>query len=122
MRNGPVFATPAALALGEVCPEIRWGEGLAQRGSVPCRLLPATLTSGRAVYDWRPGLFPGVVVLAALILEAAAVRVPILGRGWAGFDPAVTPIELLPELKAYEKASPPATPIFNDMLYIGFLI
>src|SRR5262249_459924 len=33
-----------------------------------------------------------------------------------------TAIELLPELRAYEKAHPPGTPVFNDMVFSGFLI
>jgi hypothetical protein len=31
-------------------------------------------------------------------------------------------VELLPDLQAYEKNHPPGTPIFNEMLYGGFLI
>src|SRR5207248_348962 len=37
-------------------------------------------------------------------------------------DPADSPIRLLPELRAYAGTRPPGTPIFNDMLFGGFLI
>ncbi len=36
--------------------------------------------------------------------------------------PAHWPIEILPELKRIEKEVPQGTPIFNDMLFGGFLI
>jgi hypothetical protein len=121
IRNGPLFVITAALALAEMYPHVRWREWLAQRGSVTCRLQPNASASAAARRDWRPALVPCLVVLTAVVLQAAAIRVPLLGRGWAGFDPAVTPIELLPQLKAYEKAAP-SKPIFNDMLYGGFLI
>jgi hypothetical protein len=122
IRHGPLFVVTAALALGEMYPHIRWREWLVCRGSVTCRLQTsdtAAASSGRA---WRPVLLPVLLVFAALTLEAAAVPVAILGRGWAHLDPAASPVELLPELRAYEKASPPGTPIFNDMLFAGFLI
>jgi hypothetical protein len=121
IRHGPLFAITAALALAEMYPHIRWREWLARRGSVTCRLQrsDAAASNGRA---WRPVLLPVFLVLAALTLEAAAVPVAVLGRGWAHLDPTASPVELLPELRAYEKASPPGTPIFNDMLFAGFLI
>jgi hypothetical protein len=62
------------------------------------------------------------LVLATLALEATAVPVPVLGRGWAYLEPSAAPVELLPELRAYEEERPAGTPIFNDMLFGGFLI
>jgi hypothetical protein len=117
IRNGPLFVITAALALADMYPHVRWREWLAQRGSVTLRLWPAGPRPG-----WRPALLPGLVVLAAVVLQAAAVPAPVLGRGWAGLDPDGTPVELLPDLRAYERQSPPGTPVFNDMVYAGFLI
>jgi hypothetical protein len=122
IRHGPLFVITAALALGEMYPHVGWREWLARRGSITCRLQatdPAVTRPGQA---WRSALLPALLVLAALALEAAAVPVPVLGRGWARLDPEASPIELLPELRSYGKASPPGTPIFNDMLFGGFLI
>jgi hypothetical protein len=120
IRHGPLFVLTAALAVGEMFPHARWREWLARRGSVTCRLrAPESAAAGGA---WKPALVPAALVLAAAALQAAAVPVPVLGRGWARLDPADSPVELLPELRAYEKASPPATPIFNDMMFSGFLI
>jgi hypothetical protein len=124
IRNGPLFVITAALALAEMYPHVRWREWLVRRGSVTCRLWPtaAVAEASRPGTDWRPALLPGLVVLTALALDAAAVRVPVLGRGWARLDPDASAVELLPELRAYERASPPGTPVFNDMRYGGFLI
>ncbi|HEY7422900.1 MAG TPA: hypothetical protein VH682_01445 [Gemmataceae bacterium] len=121
IRHGPLFVLTAALALGEMYPHVRWREWLVRRGSITCRLQTndAAASTGRA---WRPVVLPGLVVLAALVLEAATASVAVLGHGWAYLDPSTSPVELLPELRAYEQVSPPGTPIFNDMLFGGFLI
>jgi hypothetical protein len=63
-----------------------------------------------------------LLLLAALGLQAASVRVPLLGRGWVRLDPRACPVELLPELRAYERTRSTGTPIFNDMIFGGYLI
>jgi len=67
-------------------------------------------------------LIPLGVVLTALVLQVAGVRVPVLGHGWATLDRRYWPVELLPELRAYEREHPDGTPVFNEMLFGGFLI
>jgi hypothetical protein len=121
IRHGPLFVIVAALAVGEMYPYIRWREWLVRHGSVSCRLQPIDVP-GAPGARWKPLLLPVVLVLASLVLEATSVRVPILGRGWAHLAPEASPVELLPELRAYEKDHPLGTPIFNDMLFGGFLI
>jgi hypothetical protein len=60
--------------------------------------------------------------LAALVLQLAGTRVPVLGRGWATLDRRYWPVELLPELRAYEREHSQGMPIFNELLFGGFLI
>ncbi len=72
--------------------------------------------------DLRPALIPVGVVLVSLVLQMAGARVPVLGRGWAVLDRRCWPVNLLPELRAYEREHPSGTPIFNEMLFGGFLI
>jgi hypothetical protein len=104
IRHGPLFVITAALALGEMYPHVRWREWLARRGSVTCRLRPAGPTT------WRPAFLPTLLVLAALVLHMAGIPAPLVGRGWAHLPADTSPVELLPELQAYEKASPPGGP------------
>jgi hypothetical protein len=121
IRHGPLFVITAALALAEMYPHVRWREWLVRRGSVTCRLQPMGPGAGTLRYAWGLTFLPVLVVLIGLSLQAAAVRLPILGRGWACLDPASSPVDLLPELQAQERAHP-GGPIFNDMLFGGFLI
>jgi hypothetical protein len=121
IRHGPLFVITAALAIGEMYPFIRWREWLARHGSVTCRLQPAVVTASSG-WSWRPVLLPSILVLGALGLEGASVPAPVLGRGWAHLDPAASPIDLLTELGAYQETRPSGAPIFNDMLFGGFVM
>jgi hypothetical protein len=120
-RHGPLFATTAVLALAEMFPHVRWVAWLAQKGSAVCRLRVPERAPG-AGWAWGPALVPLTVVVAALGLQAAGLRVPVLGRGWARPDADAWPVALLPELRAYERGHPKGTRIFNEMIYGGFLI
>jgi hypothetical protein len=122
IRYGPLFAVTAALALAEMLPHVRWVAWLARRGSVACRIrVPAPATSGSR-RAWKPALVPALLLLTATALQAAGVRFPVLGAGWARPHAEMYPAELLPELRAYEQGRPNGTPVFNDMLFGGFLI
>ena len=80
IRHGPLFVIVAALAVGEMYPSIRWREWLVRLGSVSCRLQTPAVVAGLGE-RWKPLLLPVGVVLAAFVLEASSVRVPLFGRG-----------------------------------------
>ena len=62
------------------------------------------------------------MILLALFLKTAQVRVPVLGHGWACLDPTYWPVEIEPELQRLQAAHAEGTPIFNELLDGGFLI
>ena len=118
VRNTPLFALTAALALAEFFPQVCWARGLSDRGSVIFRMQPAGLPRPpREVKAW---LVPGAAVLLTVLVSLASFN--ITGHGLARLDPGHWPVELLPDLKRYEETQPPGTPIMNDMLFGGFLI
>jgi hypothetical protein len=45
-----------------------------------------------------------------------------VGHGWVTANSPACPSALLPDLQEYERERPGGTPIFNDMLFGGFLI
>src|SRR5262249_20717117 len=116
---------------------IRWMNWLARRGSVMCRLTPRSnfepdaqardipslaLASGSRLQSMVAGMFvPVLLVLAAFSLQVCGVRCPVLGAGWARPDPTEMPTELLPDLRKEAENYPPGSPIFNEMLFGGFL-
>jgi hypothetical protein len=124
MRNGPLFAMVAAIALGDMLPAAAWARWLASRGSEVFR----TSQEGRAAWGRGAGAgsatigLAGVLLLTSLGMQSAGLRVPLLGRGWAQLRADSNPVELLPDLRAYERSRPSGTPIFNEMFFGGFLI
>jgi hypothetical protein len=121
IRNGPLFAITAVIALGDMFPHIRWVNWLTRHGSELLRIQPSGAMTGKKRFDCRPALIPFILVLITAMLQIAAIPVPVIGHGWAKLHPRY-PIELLPELKEYEQKHPDGTPIFNEMLFGGFLI
>ncbi len=67
-------------------------------------------------------LLPFALMASSLVLQRADLQVPLLGRGWARLHADSNPVELLPDLRAYERSRPVGAPIFNEMIYGGFLI
>jgi hypothetical protein len=122
VRHGPLFAITAALALADMFPHVRWVAWLARRGSTAFRLRVPEASPSPKGWDVRPALVPVVLVLTAVLLQLAAVPFPVLGRGWARPDPRSCPLELLPQLRAETRSRPGGTPVFNEMLFGGFLI
>jgi hypothetical protein len=122
IRNGPLFAIVAAIALGDLLPHARWVNWLSCRGSEVFRVAPA----GGALPKRRVGfvtvLLPFVLTVSSFAFQGAGVRVPLLGRGWAAMNAESNPVALLPDLREYERSHPVGTPIFNEMVHGGFLI
>ena len=85
-------------------------------------LLPRPSAAQPAGRAWLGLLLPATAVVAAFVVQAAGIAVPVVGRGWARFDPARWPMELLPTLEAIDRSSPDGAGIFNDLNFGGFLI
>jgi hypothetical protein len=120
VRHGPLFAVTSVIALGEMFPHVQWVAWLARKGSVACQIRPSRVDPPGG--GWHSALLPVAVVMGALALQIAGISLPLLGRGWAHLDPRVCPVDLLPEIHARAGGPTNGTPIFNDMLYGGFLI
>jgi hypothetical protein len=122
IRHGPLFAIAAILALAEMFPHIRWVAWLARKGSVMCRLRPRVSAQGTNRIDFAPAILPCLAVFAVLVAQVAGLPFPGGGREWVRFDPRSCPMELLPKLHEVEFLHPAGTPIFNELLFGGFLI
>jgi hypothetical protein len=122
IRHGPLFAITGLIALADLFPQSCWAAWLVRTRSDLYRPLSGDPTPQRAGLEFRLLLIPVGVVLTAVVLQLAGVRVPVLGRGWATLDRRYWPVDLLPELRAYEREHAEGTPVFNELLFGGFLI
>jgi hypothetical protein len=122
IRHGPLFAITAVLALAEMFPHIRWVAWLAQKGSVMCQPRPRGTAEGRKHMDFAPAVLPCLAVSSVLAAQVAGFPFPGGGQEWVRLDPRSSPMELLPALHNVEFQDSTGTPIFNEMLFGGFLI
>lgn len=122
IRHGPLFVTTALIALAEMLPHVCWAEWFSHWRSDLFRFQNSVSVAGQRNWSWRPTIFPFALVVTAIALQIAAVPLPVLGRGWAKLDARIWPMDLLPELREFERVHPPGTPIFNPMNFGGFLI
>lgn len=122
VRNVPLFAITAAIALAEMIPQSRWAKWLEDREL----LLPPQpgQSNGPSGPSRLSAALPLALVAVAVVLQAGGVSAPVIGSDWARFDAAHWPVELLPKLQEINRNSPPDDPIsiFNDMNFGGFLI
>jgi hypothetical protein len=118
IRNGPLFAVTAAVAVADLWPHTVWHRLLKRHGDGSLVRDPDP-----APRPWlRPMLVPAAAVLAAFGLQLGRVNLPVVGAGWARLDPEVVPTDLTAGLTAYAAAVPPGTPVFNDANLGGYLI
>jgi len=117
VRNTPLFAVIAALALAEFYPRVRWAKWLSDKGSIIFR--PAA-GPGRPPLSLQDLFVPAVAVLLTAALSLTSIHRS--GQGLARLDPRHWPVELLPELQRRAQAQPPGAAVINDMLFGGFVI
>lgn len=123
VRHGPLFAVTAAVAIADMLPHasflIRLGGSTI--GTPPRTGLDPADAAAATPSRWT-SLAPIALVLLALVLQAAEIRVPLIGAGWARIDPERWPVEATAALSDYTADGPAHPRVFNDMLYGGYLI
>ena len=120
IRHAPLFAVMAVVAIADMFPYCRWVRSLGNRGLVTFRLRDVSRKAGGGASART--LLAAVVTAAALMIFHGSAQLPSTQQKWVTLDGAHWPIDILPELQAIEKSRPRGTPIFNDMLFGGFLI
>jgi hypothetical protein len=118
IRQGPLFAITAAVAIADLWPHTIWHRLLVKYGDGSlARDNPPVGTGG---LSWA--MVPAIVVLLALGLQVGKVSVPVIGYGWARLDPSFTPVDLNGAVMEYAEKMPLGTRIFNDANLGGYLI
>jgi hypothetical protein len=113
VRNASLFAVVAAVVLADVLPYSRVGRWLQGREMLCMPRPPA---------GWRAAVLSIVLVAAAAAVQLGGIGMPVVGRGWARFDSARWPVELLPKLTEISPSDSDGARIFNDLNFGGFLI
>ena len=120
IRHAPLFAVIAVVAIAEIFPYCRWVQKLGERGLITFRVMEVPPGS-RAQSSTRYFLAAVITVFSLFAFHGSA-QLPSTGQKWVKLDGTHWPIEILPDLQTIEKSHPQGAPIFNDMLFGGFLI
>jgi hypothetical protein len=113
VRNAPLAAVVTAIALADMLPSSRLGQRLAASN---------LFAAPRPAVGWRSAGLPLLAVLAAVALQTGGIGLPVIGHGWARFDPARWPMRLVPRLQEIERTGTAVPGIFNDLNFGGFVI
>jgi hypothetical protein len=120
IRHAPLFAVMVVVAIAEMFPCCRWVRNLGARGLISFRIKERREGS-RTPPNFRY-IAAAIMVVIALLACHESARLPSTAQKWVKLDGTHWPIDLLPELQALANSHPQGTPIFNDMLFGGFLI
>ena len=124
IRQGPLFAVCAAVAIADLWKHTLWHRLLVKHGDGST----AWDANNPAEVEKRAGpvfagfAIPALAVAFCFVLQVSRVEVPVVGSGWAQLDPDFVPSDMTREVTAYAASVPPGTPIFNDANLGGFLI
>lgn len=118
IRHAPLFAIASCVSLADILPEVNWVRRMIAAARPQFSEPPAN--RNRQVIGLHS--FVVAALTLALVVQSLGWQVPVIGRGWARLDAAYWPTELLADLREIERQHPDGTPIFNDMLFGGFLI
>ena len=118
IRQGPLFAITAVVAITDLWPHTIWHRLLVKYGDGSLARSPD--------YSPRPFLapflMPALAVLAAFALELTHTPAPFVGYGWVRLDPDFVPVDLNGPIEEYAAHVSPGTHIFNDANLGGYLI
>ena len=118
IRQGPLFAITAAVALVDLWPHTIWHRLLVKHGDGSLARDPESNPSR----NWAWAAIPALAVALAFLLQVTNQPVPVIGSNWARLNPDFIPTELTAEMQAYAASVPPGTRIFNDANLGGYLI
>jgi hypothetical protein len=118
-RNGPLFSVVSLIAIADLYPQTGWVNALSAKGSATFRLWDI-----RGLFLRRSSRMAimTMIVAGTVFIYSMAVKPALESGRWVTLDRGHWPIDHLDQLVQYEKERGPGAPIFNDMLYGGFLI
>ena len=124
IRQGPLFAVCAGVAIADLWKHTIWHRLLVKHGdgSTAWDADNPAESERRTSPLWAAMLIPALLIAVSFKLDSLKVEVPVIGSGWARLDPDFIPSDMTREVMEYAANVPPGTPIFNDANLGGYLI
>ncbi|VTR92590.1 Uncharacterized protein OS=Smithella sp. SCADC GN=ER57_03855 PE=4 SV=1 [Gemmata massiliana] len=124
IRQGPLFAVCAGVAITDLWKHTIWHRLLVKHGdgSTAWDAETPTEVARRSSSLWTGLAIPVALVAVAFALQVKHIEVPVIGHGWARLDPDFIPSDMTKDVTEYAARVPDGTPIFNDANLGGYLI
>ncbi len=119
IRQGPLFAICAAVAIPDLWPHTLWHRLLVKHGDGSLAREPGPVGM-KGGFAWA--IVPALLIVLCFTLQVTHTTAPVIGHGWARLDPRFVPSDLTEEMTSYAASVPPGTRIFNDANLGGYLI
>lgn len=120
VRHAPIFAVMVVVAIAQMFPSCRWVRKWGEKGLVSFQVKKISLDEHKKTF--LKYLIPVFLMGFAFWFFHNSAQWPSTSQRWVRLDATHWPTDILEELKTIEKNNPRGTPIFNDMLFGGFLI
>jgi hypothetical protein len=118
-RHGPLFAATLMVAIADIYPHVVWVQQWSKKG---INVLEMNAPKGKHL-KWPIRMTSFLAIAVGTLLTYSLVVKPVLGSDqWVTLDKKHWPLEHVVYLQKYQAAEPSGTPVFNDMLFGGFLI
>ncbi len=124
IRQGPLFAVCAGVAITDLWKHTIWHRLLVKHGdgSTAWDAENPAEVARRGGSLWAGLAVPAMLVAVAFALQVKHIEVPVIGHGWARLDPDFIPSDMTKDVTEYAARVPDGTPIFNDANLGGYLI
>jgi hypothetical protein len=116
IRQGPLFAIVAAVAVADIWPHTIWHRLLVKFGDGTMATNSPPVEPAGAAW-WA---LPALAVAAALLLQIGGRTVPVIGHGWVRLDPNFVPVDM--NAFVQKEIDRPEVRLFNDANLGGYLI
>lgn len=120
IRHAPLFSVLAVIAIADIFPHCNWVRSLGSNGLVTFKIKDSLESNN--IFRRRIYALPLLLTALALFYFHGSANLSSTSQKWVRLNPAYWPVDMLPDLRNFEKILPSGTRIFNDMLFGGFLI
>ncbi len=118
IRQGPLFAITAAVAVADLWPHTIWHRLLVKYGDGSLARSPDFTPRPLLI----PFIVPALAILLALGLQITHTPAPLIGYGWVRFDPDFVPVDMNGPIEEYAAHVPPGSRVFLVANLGGYLI
>jgi hypothetical protein len=119
VRNAPLFAVAATIAVAELLPATRWTSMLERQGTLVAKPRSA---HPRARFPRVTWVAVAVAVALVPVAHRAARRDPLNEPMLASLDERLWPVSLVPAIEDAARGLPASSPVLNDVALGGFLL